>query len=77
MYTIKRHKTTDHQDQRTWCGSAKGSYLRNGKKNNFTTYESAPKLPVGQRLHLIMIKGQRAHHTGSNLHYLWIGNEAG
>ena len=48
MYTVKRRKTTgvqtgcsaaDHKDQSTQCGSTKGSYLRNEKKDNFTTYE--------------------------------------
>ena len=49
MYTIKRHKTTgvqtgcstaDLKDQSTQCGSTKVSYLRNEKKENFTTYKN-------------------------------------
>ena len=49
MYTVKCRKTTEVQtgcstadlkDQSTQCGSTKGSYLRNEKKENFTNYEN-------------------------------------
>ena len=48
MYTVKWRKTTgvqtacstaDRKDQRTQCGSNKGSYLRNKKKDNLSAYE--------------------------------------
>lgn len=49
MYTVKHRRTTgvqtgcstvDRKDQRTQCGSTKGSYLRNEKTEKFTTYEN-------------------------------------
>ena len=49
MYTVKRRKTTvvqsgcstaDLKDQSTQCGDTKGSYGRDEKKDNFTSYES-------------------------------------
>jgi len=49
MYTVKRRKTTgvqsgcstaDLKDRSTQCGDTKGSYGRDEKKENFTSYES-------------------------------------
>ena len=49
VYRYKRRKTSgvqtgcstaDLKDQNTQCGSTKGSYLRNEKKENFANYQN-------------------------------------